>query len=279
MATNDEMDVRNRSLRTNRTPNKPRLTLQQVNQTPQYAAFPILGTMAAGASAGTAAGPFAPVVAPTLATIGLGYGLYQNRDKIKTFVEATAPIAKKAIMGIPDRIGRFFGLTDSEEEEVERARSAAYSEEQSQGDNQAVTPKPNENPKNDPKKDPKKPSKIRKAVQWVKSHPKTSIAIAAGGFYPTREWIIKPVLNYVGPSIGNVASYLATGEAPFNIPTVANDSTDLLYKGVVGKVKPSQQIKQPTDTVKQQSTPVDTFKTVPMEPIDSVINGIRFISD
>ena len=96
------------------------------------------------------------------------------------------------------------------------------------------TAAPTPNPQND--NDSTKISRATKAWQWIKAHPKTSIAIGAGAFYPTREWIIKPTLNYVGPAVGNAVSYITVGEAPFNIPAVANDSTDLWYRGGVGKV-------------------------------------------
>ena len=260
MATNDNMDVRNRTLRTDNRTNKTNLTkvAPYTNQSSSNAAMPILAAMTAGAgtgaSAGAFTGPFAPVVSPTLAAIGAtagaGYGLYQNRDKIGTFVRATAPVVKNFVMGIPNTIGRWFGLTEEEEAEVERAHNAAAAtqEEQPAPEPQNQDNNPNENPKD------KKPSRVRRTIDWVKNHPKTSIAIGAGAFYPTREWVVKPALNYVGPAVGNAVSYITTGNAPFNIPSVANDSTDLWFRGGVGRVLNPSLTRQGTSTNQQEPT-------------------------
>lgn len=151
------------------------------------------------------------------------------------------------------------------------------------------TAAPTPNPQND--NDSTKVSRATKAWQWVKAHPKTSIAVGAGAFYPTREWVVKPTLNYVGPAVGNAVSYVTAGEAPFNIPAVANDSTDLWYRGGVGKVLNPSLTRQgyPTNYKEtdaaveavQNPVPVDTFTRAPMVVPDTsrVRNGIVFVSE
>lgn len=142
-------------------------------------------------------------------------------------------------------------------------------------------------PRNNNNNNSTRVSRLGKAWQWVKKHPKTSIAVGAAGFYPTREWIVKPTLNYAGPAIGNVVSYITAGETPFNIPAVANDSTDLWYNGGVGKVLnplPTREQFAPTyqetdAAVEKNIAPTDTFTRAPIaEPDTSAVrNGVVFL--
>lgn len=118
----------------------------------------------------------------------------------------------------------------------------------------------------------KKPSLMEKVWEWAKKNPKKSIAIGAAAFYPTREYIIKPSLNYVGPAVGNGVSYITTGKAPFNIPLVSSDSTQLLYEGKVGTVKRPSKVTTSQDTTNTPDTirkfiPVTTVNTIDLDSL------------
>lgn len=101
---------------------------------------------------------------------------------------------------------------------------------------------PDKKPDKKPDEDPNKKSRFKRMVEWSEEHPWKATGIGLGiatAAYPTRKYVIGPMFNYVGPAVGNVGSWIISGETPFNIPAVANDSTDLWYRGSVGKVNNS----------------------------------------
>lgn len=118
-----------------------------------------------------------------------------------------------------------------------------------------------------------------KSWNWMKAHPKTSIGAALLLAYPTREHVVKPVANYAAPAVGNVTSYVVTGKAPFNIPFVAKDSTDLIYNGGIGKIK-SDTIKHiPTSKLQQNrnSAPNDTIGLNTMQETQGNSNEVKLV--
>lgn len=132
-------------------------------------------------------------------------------------------------------------------------------------DTTATRPTPSPEPEPEPPNNNKKPNLLRRAWKWTKAHPKTAVAAGATAFYPTREYIVKPIANYGLPAIGNAGAYITTGQAPFNIPAVTNDSTELWYKGSVGKVG--------TPTVETQSQQTKNQTTAAS---DTVVGKPRF---
>lgn len=117
----------------------------------------------------------------------------------------------------------------------------------------------------------KKPNLLQRAWRWSKKHPKTSITLGLTAPYLTREYVVKPLLNYGAPIVGNAGSEIFAGKAPFSIPIVAGDSTDVLYKGSVGVIKgnsaPKIEVKR--DTIRE-FTPVTTVNTI---DIDSLLRA------
>ncbi len=141
------------------------------------------------------------------------------------------------------------------------------------------TPQPPKN-ENDPKR-----SLIRRGMQWVKENPKKSLTIGAVAVSnPSRKYVLGPLFNYTLPSAGNIATEFFAGKAPFNIPFVANDSTDLVYHGGTGIVKNPNLTRQGRSTDNQRTTipetvPVlDTIRAVSRDsvpPVNSTINWSR----
>lgn len=266
MATNDEMDVRSRTSKTSRTHSTAR-TVPHKKEPSYKAAVPLLATIGTSAAAGAATGPAAPLAIPILATTGAGVAAYQNRDKIGTFVRATIPVAKNYVTRLSNQARDWFNsLTADEEAEVEAAHEAAAQQQDEQ--EQEVVPTiiigsgdSGNEPEND--QEDNKPGKMKRLGQWVKKHPWKATGVGIGvatAAYPTRKYIVGPLSNYALPMLGNAGSWFVSGETPFNIPAVANDSTDLWYKGSVGKVKTS-----PRDTTFTQERTVPT-PTVMISP-------------
>ena len=154
-----------------------------------------------------------------------------------------------------------------------------------------TTPAPQGEDNKEPEKKPdNKPGRVRRAWQWVKDNPKKSVTAATAAFYPTREYlwspavkdVALPALNYGAPMLANGITGLFAGQAPFNIPIVANDSTDLWYNGGVGKVGNIA----PKDTVPQVNAapkieiivPSSQFKPgVNVDSLESVARGVPYV--
>lgn len=197
---------------------------------------------------------------------------------------------KNLIYSLGDRFRDL--LTRAEEAEVERAHNAAQAEgeteqaEEKEGTNPEQPDKNqdsnNKNQGSNNENPNKKPGRFKRAYQWVKDHPKTSGALLLTVPALSREYVTEPLLNYGGPAIGNVATKFILKTAPFNIPAVANDSTDLWWHGGVGLVKdhsltregrpvsneevndnvPKSQEKQPVESPKEQQ---DTTVWIPWD--------------
>ena len=197
---------------------------------------------------------------------------------------------KNLIYSLGDRFRDL--LTRAEEAEVERAHNAAQAEgeteqaEEKEGTNPEQPDKNqdsnNKNQGSNNENPNKKPGRFKRAYQWVKDHPKISGALLLTVPALTRESVTEPLLNYGGPAIGNAVTKFVLKTAPFNIPAVANDSTDLWWHGGVGLVKdhsltregrpvsneevndnvPKSQEKQPVESPKEQQ---DTTVWIPWD--------------
>lgn len=187
---------------------------------------------------------------------------------------------KSEILGIPSYLRGIFKIgdgTESTEGEEPEEKNNSTSEKIQNKSEPAASGQPNppegdnnqseeqQNKRKGPVRDGKereKPSKWRYLWEGKNNNfgpgyklRNTGRVVVGSATYPGRK-----ALNYIVPTVGEIPSLLFVGKGKFNIPLVANDSTDLLYEGGIGLVNNKSQQKD-TTTTDQNINQTDTVES------------------